>query len=96
MNTYTRGPWLVDNTLVYALGPSDTNSFSASFQTRGEDRVSDTELIAIARLAAAAPDLLVALQDLLLDMLMGEGDLIKVDAVAKASAAIAKATGLKS
>jgi hypothetical protein len=59
--------------------------------------VIDGELMANARLIAAAPDLLEALQDLFdADMehvLMGDGKDDQIEAIAKARAAIAKATG---
>ncbi len=61
---------------------------------------SDDELHANARLIAAAPDLLEALQDLFgADMehvLMGDGKDDQIEAIAKAKAAIANATGATS
>jgi hypothetical protein len=63
MNTkHTPGPWLMaGDDFVYALNERGTNSFTVLIQTAGEWRISNEERAANARLIAAAPDLLVAL-----------------------------------
>ncbi|MDE9773729.1 hypothetical protein OS049_07755 [Pseudomonas aeruginosa] len=90
MSKHTPGPWYRDGTTVYALNPQNFNRFSA--QIHGA-HTPQSELEAVARLVAAAPELLEALQDL--DALRGPfppSDEAVEDAWRKASAAIAKAT----
>lgn len=58
MSKHTPGPWLTageDKAFVYALSPNGINSFWAHVQTAGQDRISDTEKNANARLIAASP-----------------------------------------
>ena len=99
---HTPGPWTADK-----LQDRDTfNIFANGFVSamcqvsRMENSTRSTsgnETAANARLIAAAPDLLEALQDLFgADMehvLMGDGKDDQIEAIAKARAAIAKATG---
>lgn len=64
---YTKGPWLIageDARFVYALGPKGTNAFWCQVQSAGPGRALSDECKANARLIAAAPDLLEALQRL--------------------------------
>lgn len=56
---HTPGPWKIageDKTFVYASGPLGTNSFWASVQFAGPERISKHEAEANALLIAAAPD----------------------------------------
>ncbi|HGN2557710.1 TPA: hypothetical protein ACKR1C_000479 [Pseudomonas aeruginosa] len=55
MNKHTPGPWYRDGTTVYALNPQNFNRFSA--QIHGA-HTPQSELEAVARLVAAAPELL--------------------------------------
>lgn len=60
---WTAGPWLLtENSTVYALGANECNSFWATLQTAGKDRIPDAEVEANAALMAAAPDLYDALE----------------------------------
>ncbi len=59
MNKHTPGPWYRDGTTVYALNPQNFNRFSA--QIHGA-HTPQSELEAVARLVAAAPELLEACQ----------------------------------
>lgn len=67
MNKFTKGPWLIDDLTVYAKNntPHKDNSFWVSV-CRGRDdnfeRISAAEARANAKLIAAAPDLLEALE----------------------------------
>jgi hypothetical protein len=59
---YTPGPWKRADLLVYALNQGGSNQFSAQVQGDGRHGAKLDELRANARLVAAAPDLLEALQ----------------------------------
>ena len=99
--THTPGPWLIADTTVYSLqsdGHVLVNRFSAHVQTgvgRDAQRTPLAELEANARLMAAAPDLLAALQGLMqfvpaAILTAGPG---RLSAWMDARAAIARATG---
>lgn len=60
---FTPGPWLLSGRTVYALNDEGFNRFSALVQ---DAHTPWDELEANARLIAAAPDLLAALDDLLI------------------------------
>ena len=65
MTAHTPGPWrIIDGTFVYKLDESEQNRFhlqvAAGFA--GRNRTSTEEIFANARLIAAAPDLLAALE----------------------------------
>ena len=97
--SHTPGPWKVgaDEPFVYALNDAGTNRFFAGVQagwlTEGgtnkpeDKRTSHDEVMANARLIAAAPDLLAALEELL------EGGCIWVKQEYIARDAIKKAKG---
>jgi len=93
---YTKGPWLRDGRTVYALQDSKSkfvdkeNRFSAGFYSG--NGCPEAEVIANATLAAAAPELLEALELILSYHDDGNCKLHKED-VAMARAAIAKALG---
>ena len=57
--THTLGPWLRDGRMVYALNEDGFNRFGASVQ---DPHTPEAELIAVATLMQAAPDLLEALE----------------------------------
>jgi hypothetical protein len=90
MSEYTPGPWVVGGATglrnQVSIDPCVATAYGAG-----------KEVEANARLMAAAPDLLEALQDLFdADMehvLMGDGKDDQVEAIAKARAAVAKALG---
>jgi hypothetical protein len=79
--------------LVYALNDRGVNWFSASVQ---DAHTPEAELIAVAQLMKAAPDLLAALKELdaATDRQRRYGQPIS-DAQKKARAAITKATGVQ-
>lgn len=92
MTKHTQGPWLVEGRTVYALNDDGYNRFSALVQ---DAHTPGDELEANARLIAAAPELLEALEgvtDMAADMIpsMGFAGLALIEA---ARAAIAKARG---
>lgn len=87
MSAHTKGEWLQDGCTVYALDEHGVNWFSASVQ---DARTPEAELVAVARLMKAAPDLLAALETLLNDP--GE-DQIRSTTWDKARVAIAQARG---
>lgn len=58
MSKYTVGPWFRDGRTVYALNSRNFNRFSFSVQ---DAHTPESELIATATLAQAAPELLEAL-----------------------------------
>lgn len=68
MSTFTPGPWMIDNkTSVYKFNESGTNVFWAQIQGgmtdgKSETKTSQEELEANANLICAAPDLLEALE----------------------------------
>ena len=82
MTKHTQGPWLVEGRAVYALNDDGYNRFSALVQ---DAHTPGDELEANARLIAAAPELLEALECLLEMGHAKAGDL--------ARAALAKARG---
>ena len=61
MSGHTPGPWLVEGRTVYALNDDGYNRFSALVQ---DAHTPGDELEANARLIAAAPELLEALEDI--------------------------------
>lgn len=90
MSKHTPGPWLLQETTVYALNEEriPVNRFTAIIDSgwrNAESRISRGEMEANARLIASAPDLLEALECLLEMGHTKAGDL--------ARAAIVKATG---
>lgn len=73
--THTPGPWLREGTFVWALHvppdptfkdgkPIEVNRFQFSVQGNGRHGASEEELLAVARVAQAAPDLLAACKTL--------------------------------
>lgn len=86
MSGHTPGPWLVEGRTVYALNDDGYNRFSALVQ---DAHTPGDELEANARLIAAAPDLLEALQSS--KSLMESVGMQSSDEYQQASAAIAKA-----
>lgn len=62
MSKHTPMPWYRDGTTVYALNPQNFNRFSAHVHGA---QTPQSELEAVAKLMTAAPELLVALQNLL-------------------------------
>jgi hypothetical protein len=91
---HTPGPWLIageDATFVYALGPVlKSNIFWAHVQAAGPERASREECKANARLIAAAPELLAALEKVWSEGVIPDGFALLQDQVCDA---IAKATG---
>ena len=96
---HTPGPWLVQETTVYALNDerNPANRFTASVDSGWADekcRISRQEVEANARLIAAAPDLLESLTNLVGLAKLGAARLDKYQAaMSAAEAAIAKAEG---
>jgi hypothetical protein len=96
---HTPGPWKVKaGTNAVLAGRKQICSHVNAASALPVNILEDQEIAqANARLIAAAPDLLEALQDLFgADMehvLMGDGKDDQIEAIAKAKAAIAKATG---
>lgn len=76
-SAHTPGPYLAERNFVYALNEDGSNRMFASVQAgyvrqprkiRGADiKTSDEEAVATARLIAAAPELLEALENFLAD-----------------------------
>ncbi|MGZ2829964.1 hypothetical protein [Pseudomonas aeruginosa] len=89
MSKHTPGPWYRDGTTVYALNPQNFNRFSA--QIHGA-HTPQSELEAVARLVAAAPELLEALRACVSRITDEVADAEFLDEVEQARAAIAKAT----
>jgi hypothetical protein len=98
---HTPGPWLIDGTTVYALNGEETNRFTCqvqgghvAFRFDKAVRTSTFEREANARLIAAAPELLEALEGMLRASVTGGIEDAELNALeAKARAAIAKARG---
>ena len=90
MNT-TRAPWHVDGDLSTAVDVYAGTIRIAMLDDEVE--IPDHELIANARLIAAAPDLLAALCDLLDEADLNEVDEYTAPKIEAARAAIARATG---
>jgi hypothetical protein len=93
---HTPGPWKFGSKTdgdLYKRNIAGVDGYHVAAVSSRDDH----EVDANARLIAAAPDLLEALQDLFdADMehvLMGDGKDDQIEAIAKARAAIAKATG---
>ena len=64
---WTPGPWMIagkEETTVYSLGPMGTTVFWCGIQAAGKESASEEECKANARLIAAAPDLVEALEGL--------------------------------
>lgn len=59
MNNFTPGPWIRDGRTVYALNAKNFNRFYFSVM---DSHTPESELLAVAALAQAAPDLLEALE----------------------------------
>ena len=91
---HTPGPWTAHST---GLARSGLPEYQIHWSDIGECVAEIVHGTENAKLIAAAPDLLEALQDLFgADMehvLMGDGKDDQIEAIAKARAAIAKATG---
>ena len=94
MNTYTPGPWTVNNRAIYG-----TNGIIKPFVVSVEDDHNDGETIANARLISASPDLLDACRCALADLqglaeqnLFSLGDPALIT-IRELQAAIVKATG---
>jgi hypothetical protein len=96
---HTPGPWSVTDSHYPSFKEISGPSFKISVVMWATDLTEDDyqKRYADLHLIAAAPDLLEALQDLFdADMehvLMGDGKDDQIEAIAKARAAIAKATG---
>lgn len=86
---FTPGPWMLSGRTVYALNDQGFNRFSALVQ---DAHAPAYELNANARLIAAAPELLEALEQAVTSM-QDSGYQNSHVAVRAARAAIAKATG---
>lgn len=112
MNTqHTPGPWIVTQVptaagSAFRIGTAGAEKSCTWIYADGIRKGIDDELpraqelAANARLIAAAPDLLNALQELfgadMAHVLMGDGKPDQIEAIANARAAIAKATGVSS
>lgn len=100
MNKHTPGPWALNALLMEHTDQLEIASAqvdgphvaSVTVTGKGNSRSIKPEQLANARLIAAAPDLLVALQALL-DPATNEDDARYYEALKTASAVIAKATG---
>ena len=97
MNKHTPGPWGV---IIGDAGPIVFSGNKGSMVATCTKRITSTERESNARLIAAAPELLEALQDMIdsvivLDVTESERSLVSAaeNAIAKARSAIAKATG---
>jgi hypothetical protein len=65
ITSHTKGRWLLDGKLVYALNVDGVNIFSTLIQgglTDNSEKTRDAELFANARVIASAPELLAACQ----------------------------------
>ena len=96
MHTHTPGPWRVENWIyqnarevVTIQTDKDAIATACNLWRNGDD--STFEVMANARLIAAAPDLLAALEELCADKYLA--DPINADRMGKAKAAIAKVKG---
>ena len=92
MAKHTKGPWKRDGRLVYALTDRGVNAWWAGVQTAGRTKdgeASGLEAEEVARLMAAAPDLLDALRAI--ERL--NGSRLDPDLRAAAAAALEKAEG---
>jgi len=94
MMKHTQGPWAVSN--YYAgkasISGKDWGGFATVVTRLDGDENDSVEGLANARLIAAAPDLLAALEDML-NLTLDEDDIAVSSRIAKARAAIAKAKG---
>jgi len=103
MSGHTPGPWLLQETTVYALNEEriPVNRFTASIDSgwrNAESRISRNEVEANAQLIAAAPELLDALESLKCELILSDVDMDYIEShfrpwLDKAAAAIAKARG---
>lgn len=87
--------WLIQDTTVFELNADGVNRWSVQVQPGWRDdgaRTSVAEMVDVARMIAAAPDLLEALE-YALEYLEDWEDLSASSHCRKARAAIAKATG---
>jgi hypothetical protein len=94
-NKHTPGPWLRDNLTIYTLRPckwlghdSMENAWTAYVMPNGQHKIPLKELEANARLIAAAPELLEALEWIESNPFAHRANMVGV-----ATAAIAKAKG---
>lgn len=98
--SYTPGPWLRDGLTVYALMHAGwragveifKNRFSCSVHWAGAECDAE-ELEANANLMTAAPDLLEALKEMLVNGGCSTTEWMPLETIKKARAAIAKAEG---
>lgn len=91
MFSFTPGPWVVLNPETGSVGSKRPYKMTASVYGDHEDCEPDERMIANARLIAAAPELLEALQMFLVEKPIDEVIAYARECRAKASAAIAKA-----
>lgn len=87
---HTPGPWLCSGTSV--SNPQANRPNATICDVSGWGNRDEAEQIANARLIAAAPDLLAALEDML-NLTLDEDDIAVSSRITKARAAIAKAKG---
>lgn len=97
MSAHTRGPWSIDWNISRLDVHSDGKLVATMRRSTndGPPTYDDAEAKSNARLIAAAPDLLEALQALLLRVTKGYDGLPQGYGIKLAEAAIAKATGQK-
>lgn len=99
MSKHTPGPWTVRDlpTAQRYIGPSHDGAAPSVAFVLARVNVPDERLDADARLVAAAPCLFAALQDALSIFKFGEDDktVVAPKWVARAEAAVLKATGVK-
>lgn len=89
--THTQGPWLCSGTSV--SNPQANRPNAIICDVSGWGNRDEAEQIANARLIAAAPDLLAALEDML-NLTLDEDDIAVSSRITKARAAINKAKGI--
>lgn len=96
MSKHTEGPWLLSSSgpTVYALhGNPPRNRFSTTLQSGRSDDAPHAELDANARLISASPELLESVQEFVAWMDAPSNSAFSDKQMARARAAIAKATG---
>lgn len=97
MSTHTPGPWKVHSTgLVITFDEVSSIAYPGEDGCQVFENGSETRAKANAHLIAAAPDLLLALKELLFNSLHGNGFDAHYKAQDRAKAAIAKAAGVES